>query len=347
MDGRDRARRQRDDPLLPHGASGRPSRSASRSPPARSSAGSGPAATRPARTCTSRCTSTTTGPAPARSTRSPSCASAARRWAVRSDRRADAGPVRRPPGLGAAAPAAGRADTGDDGRAACAAAGCSIGLPGLGWRGDLRADEKVVQGSRTYVPVMPEHEWYRAEAEQIEVFAPLVPVERVWVEETGMAGVGAAGDRRARPAGVAGRAAAPGARRRPRRRRADRPPGRPAPRRRRRTARPASRHRAAHQRRRRHLRPGRPPSWTGTAGRGAAGRPRPWRCRSTCSGWSEPLRTTLWRRRPASRLRRRRRNCPALGATTAGCRRTIPAMIESASPLLCVGRPAHASGDSR
>jgi hypothetical protein len=63
-----------------------------------------------------------------------------------------------------------------------------IGLPGHGWRADLRADEKVVQGSRTYVPVMPEAEWYRAEAEQTEVFAPLVPVERVWVEELGMAG---------------------------------------------------------------------------------------------------------------------------------------------------------------
>jgi hypothetical protein len=63
-----------------------------------------------------------------------------------------------------------------------------IGLPGHGWRGDLRADEKVVQGSRTYVPVMPEAEWYRAEAEQTEVFAPLVPVERVWVEEYGLAG---------------------------------------------------------------------------------------------------------------------------------------------------------------
>jgi hypothetical protein len=63
-----------------------------------------------------------------------------------------------------------------------------IGLPGHGWRGDLRADEKVVQGSRTYVPVMPEGEWYRAEAEQTEVFAPLVPVERVWVEEYGMSG---------------------------------------------------------------------------------------------------------------------------------------------------------------
>ncbi|MEU3453061.1 hypothetical protein ABZ671_05600 [Micromonospora sp. NPDC006766] len=60
-----------------------------------------------------------------------------------------------------------------------------VGLPGLGWRGDLRADERVVQGSRTYVPVIPEHEWYRAESEQMEVFAPLVPVERVWVETVG------------------------------------------------------------------------------------------------------------------------------------------------------------------
>jgi hypothetical protein len=60
-----------------------------------------------------------------------------------------------------------------------------VGLPGLGWRGDLRADERVVQGSRTYVPVIPEHEWYRAESDQVEVFAPLVPVERVWVETVG------------------------------------------------------------------------------------------------------------------------------------------------------------------
>jgi hypothetical protein len=64
-----------------------------------------------------------------------------------------------------------------------------VGLPGLGWRGDMRADEKVVQGSRTYVPVMPEADWYRAEAEQTEVFAPLVPLERVWVEELGLAGL--------------------------------------------------------------------------------------------------------------------------------------------------------------
>jgi hypothetical protein len=60
-----------------------------------------------------------------------------------------------------------------------------VGLPGLGWRADLRADDRVVQGSRTYVPVIPEHEWYRAEAEQTEVFAPLVPADRVWVETLG------------------------------------------------------------------------------------------------------------------------------------------------------------------
>lgn len=60
-----------------------------------------------------------------------------------------------------------------------------VGMPGLGWRGDLRADELVVQASRTYVPVLTEQEWYRAETEQTEVFAPLVPVERVWVELPG------------------------------------------------------------------------------------------------------------------------------------------------------------------
>jgi len=62
--------------------------------------------------------------------------------------------------------------------------GCRVivGLPGLGWRGDLRCDAPVVQGSRTYVPILPEQEWYRAESEQTEVFAPLMPIERVWVE---------------------------------------------------------------------------------------------------------------------------------------------------------------------
>jgi hypothetical protein len=78
------------------------------------------------------------------------------------------------PGAIVAAPASGRTDL--RGRRLL------IGLPGLGGRGDLRGDAIVTQGSRTYVPVLTEHEWYRAEAEQTEVFAPLVPIERVWAE---------------------------------------------------------------------------------------------------------------------------------------------------------------------
>jgi len=57
-----------------------------------------------------------------------------------------------------------------------------VGVPGLGWRADLRADDAVVHGSRTFVPVLTEHDYYRAETEQIEIFAPLVPIDRVWVE---------------------------------------------------------------------------------------------------------------------------------------------------------------------
>ena len=79
-----------------------------------------------------------------------------------------------PPGAIVPVPAAGRRDL--RGRRVL------VGLPGYGWRGDLRGDDPVVQSSRTYVPVLPEAEWYRAEAEQIEVFAPLVPVDRVWLE---------------------------------------------------------------------------------------------------------------------------------------------------------------------
>jgi hypothetical protein len=58
-----------------------------------------------------------------------------------------------------------------------------VGVPGFGFRGDLRADDPVVQGSRTYVPILTEQDYYRAETDQIEVFAPLVPIDRVWVEQ--------------------------------------------------------------------------------------------------------------------------------------------------------------------
>ncbi len=58
-----------------------------------------------------------------------------------------------------------------------------IGVPGVGFRGDLRADNAVVQGSRTFVPVLTEQEYYRAELHHTEAFAILIPVDRVWVEE--------------------------------------------------------------------------------------------------------------------------------------------------------------------
>jgi hypothetical protein len=57
-----------------------------------------------------------------------------------------------------------------------------IGLPGHGWRGEMRADSLLRQGPRTMVPVLTEADWYRAERDRTEVAAALVPVERVWVE---------------------------------------------------------------------------------------------------------------------------------------------------------------------
>ncbi|GAA2353001.1 hypothetical protein Cme02nite_27000 [Catellatospora methionotrophica] len=57
-----------------------------------------------------------------------------------------------------------------------------IGLPGHGWRTGLRGDSMIRQGARSLIPVLTEAEWYRAERERVEVFAALVPVERVWVE---------------------------------------------------------------------------------------------------------------------------------------------------------------------
>jgi hypothetical protein len=59
-----------------------------------------------------------------------------------------------------------------------------VGVPGLGFRADLRADDRIVQGGRSFVPVLTEQDFYRAESEQIEVFAPLVPIDRVWVESS-------------------------------------------------------------------------------------------------------------------------------------------------------------------
>jgi hypothetical protein len=60
-----------------------------------------------------------------------------------------------------------------------------VGHASLGWRGDLRADSPVLQDGRTYVPVLTENDWYKSEAEQMEVFAPLLPLDRVWVAVIG------------------------------------------------------------------------------------------------------------------------------------------------------------------
>jgi hypothetical protein len=59
-----------------------------------------------------------------------------------------------------------------------------VGVPGHGFRGELRADDTVVHNGRTFVPVLSEQDYYRAESEQLEFFAPLIPIGRVWVEET-------------------------------------------------------------------------------------------------------------------------------------------------------------------
>lgn len=58
----------------------------------------------------------------------------------------------------------------------------TVGKPGWGWRYDLRADDPVDERGLRMVPVLDEAAWYRSEHDQVEVFAPLVPIEHVWVE---------------------------------------------------------------------------------------------------------------------------------------------------------------------
>src|SRR5687768_16205656 len=57
-----------------------------------------------------------------------------------------------------------------------------IGLPGLSFRNHLPTGDPVVQDSHTHVPILTEHDYYRAEIEGLEAFAILVPIDRVWVE---------------------------------------------------------------------------------------------------------------------------------------------------------------------
>lgn len=58
-----------------------------------------------------------------------------------------------------------------------------VGGTGGVFRTDLRADNAIVQRGRTLVPVLAEHDYYRAELQQVHVFAALVPLDQVWVED--------------------------------------------------------------------------------------------------------------------------------------------------------------------
>jgi hypothetical protein len=58
-----------------------------------------------------------------------------------------------------------------------------VGVPGMGFRPDLRADNPVPQHGGLMVPILSEQDFYRAEIEQMETFAVLVPIERVWIEQ--------------------------------------------------------------------------------------------------------------------------------------------------------------------
>ncbi len=60
-----------------------------------------------------------------------------------------------------------------------------VGVPGVGFRGDLRADDAVGHAGGTFVPVLTEQDYYRAEMERVEAVALLVPIHRVWVEQVG------------------------------------------------------------------------------------------------------------------------------------------------------------------
>jgi hypothetical protein len=59
-----------------------------------------------------------------------------------------------------------------------------VGVPGVGFRADLRGDNPIRQSGRTFVPVLAEIDFYRAEDHGVETFAALVPLDRVWVEST-------------------------------------------------------------------------------------------------------------------------------------------------------------------
>lgn len=57
-----------------------------------------------------------------------------------------------------------------------------IGLPGRGWRGDLRSDDPLMREGGLLVPVLSESDFYRSEDDGVESMAALYPADQVWVE---------------------------------------------------------------------------------------------------------------------------------------------------------------------
>src|SRR5690606_38497869 len=130
---------------------------------ARSSASPVPPAIPLAHTCTSRCTSTPTRAASVRWIRSRSCTRLAPRWRARRDGIWMMNPSPPPPIV--PTPAVELADRLRGRRVI-------VGVPGVGFRDGLRADDVVVRDGRTYVPVLTEQDYYRVEIEEIEAIAP-------------------------------------------------------------------------------------------------------------------------------------------------------------------------------
>lgn len=58
-----------------------------------------------------------------------------------------------------------------------------VGSSGLGWRGDLRADDPLMHEGTLMVPVLNESDFYRSEDEGSEAMAALHPADAVWVEK--------------------------------------------------------------------------------------------------------------------------------------------------------------------
>ncbi|THV41315.1 hypothetical protein [Glycomyces buryatensis] len=57
------------------------------------------------------------------------------------------------------------------------------GVPGVGWRFDLRADDPITRDGMMLVPLITEADYYRAVDGDGDAFASLVPADDVWVQQ--------------------------------------------------------------------------------------------------------------------------------------------------------------------